>query len=67
VIKPPLTVRIIRMELPGALGAMQPVTKVGVPRSLFVHKSPGGYFRRLGSSKRELTPEQLARLFQQRS
>lgn len=67
VIKPPLAVRIIRMELPGALGAMQPVIKVEVPRSLFVHKSPGGYFRRLGSSKRELTPEQLARLFQQRS
>jgi len=67
VIKPPLTVRIIRMELPDQLGAMQPVIKVEVPRSLFVHKSPGGYFRRLGSSKREMTPEQLARLFQQRS
>jgi len=67
VIKPPLTVRIIRMELPDKLGAMQPVIKMEVPRSLFVHKSPGGYFRRLGSSKRELTPEQLARLFQQRS
>ncbi|MGH7455549.1 MAG: ATP-binding protein [bacterium] len=67
VIKPPLSVKIIRMELPDKLGTMQPVIKVEVPRSLFVHKSPGGYFRRLGSSKRELTPEQLARLFQQRS
>jgi ATP-dependent DNA helicase RecG len=32
-----------------------------------VHKSPGGYFRRIGSSKRELPPDALARLFQQRS
>ena len=38
-----------------------------VSQSLFVHKSAGGYFRRLGSSKREMTPEVLARLFQERS
>ncbi len=67
VIKPPLSVRIIRMELPDTLGVTRPVIKVDVPRSLFVHKSPGGYFRRQGSSKRELPPELLARLFQQRS
>jgi predicted HTH transcriptional regulator len=67
VIKPPLSVKIIRMELPDAAGVMRPIIKVDIPRSLFVHKSPGGYFRRLGNSKRELTPEQLARLFQQRS
>ena len=41
-----------------------PVLLVAVERSLFVHKSPGGYFRRLGSSKRELAPDLLARLFQ---
>ena len=40
---------------------------VAVERSLFVHKSPGGYFRRLGGSKRELAPDLLARLFQERS
>ena len=40
------------------------VLKVDIPRGLFVHKSPGGYFTREGSSKRELSPEQLARLFQ---
>lgn len=67
VIKPPLNVRIIRMELPDTLGVTRPVIKVDVARSLFVHKSPGGYFWRQGSSKRELTPELLARLFQQRS
>ena len=40
------------------------VLKVDIPRGLFVHKSPGGYFTREGSSKRELSPDQLARLFQ---
>ncbi|MGH7945170.1 MAG: ATP-binding protein, partial [Opitutaceae bacterium] len=33
----------------------------------FVHQSPGGYFWRQGSSKRQMPPEYLARLFQQRS
>ncbi len=41
--------------------------KIGVPKSLFVHKTANGYFIRQGSSKREMPPEQLARLFQQRS
>lgn len=66
-IQPPLNVRVIRTELPDALGNPRPILKVEVPRSLFVHRSPGGYFWRQGSSKRELPPDQLARLFQQRS
>jgi len=66
-IKPPLNIRIIRMELPDTLGVVRPVIKVEVPRSLFVHESPGGYFWRQGSSKRKLPPDLLARLFQQRS
>ncbi len=41
--------------------------KVEVPRSLFVHKSPGGYLARQGSSKREMPTDQLARLLQSRS
>ena len=40
---------------------------VAVESSLFVHKSSGGYFRRLGSSKRELASDLLARLFHERS
>lgn len=64
---PPVFVRIFRLELPDTLGNLKPVLKVEIPRSLFVHKSPGGYFRRIGSSKRELNSESLARLFQQRS
>ena len=41
--------------------------KIEVPRSLFVHESPNGYFRRQGSSKRKMPPDQLARLMQNRS
>jgi len=43
------------------------ILKIDVPKSLFVHKSPNGYFQRIGSSKREMKPDMLARLFQQRS
>ena len=40
--------------------------KIEVPRSPFVHKSSNGYFIRQGSSKREMTTEQLGRLLQSR-
>jgi ATP-dependent DNA helicase RecG len=66
-IKPSVFIRIVKLYLPDLNGKMLPVLKVDIPRSLFVHKSPGGYYRRLGSSKREMEPESLARLFQQRS
>lgn len=66
-VKPPLRVQILRLELPDSSGVARPVLRIDVPRSLFVHKSPGGYFQRIGSSKREMQPELLARLFQQRS
>ena len=41
--------------------------RIDVPRSLFVHKSPGGYLTRQGSSKRVMPTDQLARLLQSRS
>lgn len=66
-IVPPLPVRIERIELPDIDGKLRAVVKVEVPRSLFVHRSPGGYLYRLGSSKRQMAPDLLARLFQQRS
>lgn len=66
-IRPPVVFRSFRMELPDSAGVSQPVLKVEVPRSLFVHKSPGGYCHRQGSSKREMPTELLARLLQQRS
>ena len=66
-VTPPLDADILKSELDGAAGGRVPIIRVDVGRSLFVHRSPGGYFRRLGSSRRELAPEALARLFQERS
>ena len=66
-IKPPLAPIIERMTLPDIAGIEQPVIRLAVERSLFVHQSPGGYLHRVGSSKRPIPPDQLARLFQQRS
>lgn len=66
-INPPVSFRAFRMELPDSTGVMKAVLKVDIARSLFVHESPGGYFRRQGSSKRKMQPDMLARLFQQRS
>ena len=66
-VTPPLDAVIRKVELPSAAGSLVPVLVVDIARSLFVHKSAGGYFRRIGSSKREMSPEVLARLFQERS
>ncbi len=66
-VKPALNADIRKLELPARNGQLVPVVRLDIPRSLFVHKSPGGYFRRIGSSKREMAPEVLARLFQERS
>ncbi|MDD9863374.1 MAG: ATP-binding protein, partial [Gammaproteobacteria bacterium] len=65
-IEPPLKLQTCRVELPDSAGDMRAVLQVAIPRSLFVHKSPGGYFRRQGSSKRELPPQELTQLFRQR-
>ena len=38
-----------------------------IPRGLYVHRATGGrYYQRVGSTKRDLTPPELVRLFQQR-
>lgn len=66
-IKPPMAPVIERMTLPDSNGIEQPVIRIDVSRSLFVHQSPGGYMQRVGSSKRPISPDQLARLFQQRT
>lgn len=66
-IDPPLDCVIRKLFVPDQQGGEKTILRIDVPRSLFVHKSPNGYFRRLGSSKREMKPDILARLFQQRS
>ena len=67
-IKPPLeSVFVDRLLLPSPAGGELAVVRVDVPRSLFVHESPGGYVHRFADSSRRMSPEFLARLFQQRS
>ncbi len=66
-IHPPLFINTIKRQIPLNNGESKIILQVEIPRSLFVHKSPGGYFFRHGSSKREMSPDVLARLFQQRS
>ena len=63
-IMPALDALIQKTELPSSDGIPVPIVCIEISRSLFVHRSPGGYFRRIGSSKREMPPELLARLFQ---
>jgi len=61
-IKAPAVPVIERLTLADGTGTEQPVIRIEVPSSLFVHQSPGGYFHRIASSKRPILPEQLARL-----
>jgi predicted HTH transcriptional regulator len=66
-VKPALMPRIERVELPGPDGSPRFVVRIDVEKSLFVHASPGGFFYRVGDSKRQMAPDFLARLMQQRS
>jgi len=66
-IKPQLFCRIRKIPVLADDGAEKIIIRVDVPKSLYVHQSPGGYFHRIGSSKRQMEPDILARLFQQRS
>ena len=66
-IKPQLFCRIRKLSVAGDDGTERNLIRIDVPKSLFVHQSPGGYFERIGASKRQISPDRLARLFQQRS
>jgi ATP-dependent DNA helicase RecG len=66
-IVPPVQIETRMLELPDQQGNQLPVIAVRVQKSLFVHRSPNGYFYRVGSTKREMPPDVLARMFQQRS
>ena len=61
-IRPPLRFTTQRLALPDGLSTLI----VEVPQSALVHKGPGGYLSRHGSSVRELAPEALRSLFLQR-
>ena len=66
-IAPPLVADISKLELPNADATPVAVLRIDIPRGMVVHKSPGGYLRRIGSSKRQMEPDYLARLFELRS
>ena len=66
-VEPPLDCVIRKMPITAEDGSEKVIVRVNVPRSFFVHQSPGGYFRRIGSSKQQMKPDVLARLFQQLS
>ena len=66
-ITPQLLCRIRKIPVIARDGSERIIVRVDVPRSLHVHQSPNGYFHRVGSSKRQMTPDILARFFQQRS
>ncbi len=66
-VSPPLDAEIHKIELADSDDVPRCVILVAVPRSLFVHESPGGYFRRIDSAKRKIPWEALGRLFQERS
>ena len=60
-VKPPIYADISRMEIRG-----MPLVVVEVPAGYAQHDSPGGCYRRVGSSKRRMTSDERLRLAQQR-
>lgn len=66
-VRPAVVATIRKIATRDSSGGERYLIRVDVPKSLFVHESPHGYFYRIGSSKRKMPPEMLARLFQQRS
>ena len=66
-VNPKLFCRIRKMAVSTDGGTERCIIRVDVPKSLFVHQSPGGYYERIGASRRQMAPDRLARLFQQRS
>ena len=55
-IDPALPIETRLVEIPNRQGEAKPVVWVRVDKSVFVHRSPHGYFHRVGSSKREMSP-----------
>ncbi len=66
-IQPPVALHTHLLQLPNRNGDLKTVLYVDIPRSIMIHASGGRYYQRVGSTKQEMKPEVLARLFQQRS
>lgn len=66
--EPPVHIHTRIVQLPDRQGNLKNLIYVDIPASISVHQSgKGRYYLRVGSTKREMKPEVLARLFQQRS
>ena len=64
---PPVRPVVRKALLPDDQEGEHRILLVEVPRGLYVHRTSGGrYYTRVGSTKRDLSPPELARLFQQR-
>ena len=61
-IEPPVEFNIYRVQASTGGG----VLLVEIPAGETVHRSPGGYFRRRGDSKRLMQPDAIRRLLQSR-
>jgi len=66
-IQPPVALHTHLLQLPNRNGDLKTVLYVDIPSSIMIHASGGRYYQRVGSTKQEIKPEMLARLFQQRS
>lgn len=66
-VEPALDADIYRLEIEGADGQLLPVIQVNIPQGAAPHKSPGGYLRRIGSSKRKMSSSALGRLVRDRT
>jgi len=66
-IHPPVDIGTHLVQIPNAEGELKTLIVVDIQRSIMVHSSAGRYYQRVGSTKQEMKPEVLARLFQQRS
>ena len=65
--EPPIRPTLRKILLPDATGDDRQVLLAEVPRGLYVHRTSGGrYYVRVGSTKLDLTPPELARLFRER-
>lgn len=65
-ITPPVRPIIEKMQLVDVDGRLRPVIRVEVRPSFFVHASPGGYLRRIGSVTEPIPSEGLTRLLRER-
>ena len=63
-IEPPLDFSIHRVPAEPPTGGG--VLLVEIPAGETVHRSPGGYFRRRGDTKRQMQPDEIRRLLQSR-